>query len=49
VPDFVARLDGEVRRRILRRTDRPVDVPGGIAGEAGLVGAALLALSGGPE
>ncbi|EYD74211.1 N-acetylmannosamine kinase [Rubellimicrobium mesophilum DSM 19309] len=45
VPELVARLDGEVRRRILRRADRPVVVPGRIAGEAGLVGAALLALS----
>jgi N-acetylglucosamine kinase len=48
VPDLVARLDAEVRRRILRRTDRPLVVPGEIVPEAGLVGAALLALSAAP-
>jgi len=48
VKEFVARLDREVRRRILRRTDRPLVVPGEIAPEAGLVGAALLALLAAP-
>lgn len=46
VPEFVAALDTAVRRRILRRTDRPLLVPGQVAGEPGLVGAAILALSG---
>lgn len=45
VGELVARLDREVRSRILRRTDQPLVVPGEIAPEAGLVGAALLALS----
>lgn len=49
VRKFVARLDEEVRSRILRRTERPLVVPGEIAFEAGLVGAALLAQAGGPE
>lgn len=43
--EFIARLDGEVRKRVLRRADRPLVVPGEIAIEAGLVGAALLARS----
>ena len=45
ITEFVARLDREVRKRILRRTERPIVVPGTIVPEAGLVGAALLALS----
>ncbi|WP_210526719.1 ROK family protein [Rubellimicrobium arenae] len=49
VRPFVSRLDAEVRARILRRTDRPIVVPGEIEVEAGLVGAALLALSEGSE
>ena len=39
---FVARLDTEVRKRILRTTDRPLLVQGELEGEPGLVGAALL-------
>lgn len=49
VREFVARLDEDVRSRILRRTERPLVVPGEIAIEAGLVGAALLAQAGGRE
>ncbi len=43
VREFVSRLDDQVRSRILRRTERPLVVPGEIAVEAGLIGAALLA------
>jgi N-acetylglucosamine kinase len=42
-PDLIARLDGAVRARILRKTDRPLLVPGTVTPEPGLVGAALLA------
>ena len=49
VKEFVARLDAEVRKRILRPTDRPLVVPGEILPEAGLVGAALLALAAAPR
>jgi N-acetylglucosamine kinase len=48
VTELVARLDREVRSRILRRADRPLVVRGEIVPEAGLVGAALLALSAAP-
>lgn len=39
---LVARLDREVRARILRRTDAPLVVPAQLAVEPGLVGAAIL-------
>lgn len=39
---LVARLDREVRDRILRRTDSPLVVPAQLAVEPGLVGAAIL-------
>lgn len=44
VRPLVERLDEAVRRRILRRLDRPLVVPAKLAGEPGLVGAALLGL-----
>lgn len=44
-PRFIARLDAEVRRRILRRLDSPLVVPGELAIDPGLVGAALLGFS----
>ncbi|UYN99412.1 MAG: ROK family protein [Devosia sp.] len=44
VAPLVTALDEAVRRRILRRLDRPLVVPAGIA-EPGLVGAAILGLS----
>lgn len=44
-PRFIARLDAEVRRRILRRLDTPLVVPGELALDPGLVGAALLGFS----
>ena len=40
---LVARLDGEVRRRILRRSDKSLLVPGTRSIEPGLLGAAILA------
>lgn len=39
---LVERLDREVRRRILRATDAPLVVQGKLAGDPGLIGAALL-------
>lgn len=39
---LIERLDEEVRRRILRRTDGPLVVPGELKVEPGLVGAAIL-------
>ncbi|HEY9009641.1 MAG TPA: ROK family protein [Devosia sp.] len=39
---LIERLDEEVRRRILRRTDRPLVVPGELKVEPGLIGAAIL-------
>jgi len=44
VKPLVARLDQAVRRRILRRLDRPLVVSAQLDGEPGLVGAALLGL-----
>lgn len=44
VPALIARLDGAVRQRILRRLDTPLVVPAQLTGEPGLIGAALLAL-----
>ena len=41
-PELVAALDVEVRKRILRSTDRPLVVPAQLTVEPGLVGAALL-------
>lgn len=41
---LVAALDREVRRRILRRFDRPLIVPAQCAIEPGLIGAAILGL-----
>ncbi len=43
VPALVAALDDAVRRRILRRLDRPLLVPSRHGGVAGLIGGALLA------
>lgn len=42
---LIAALDVEVRRRILRRFDRPLVVPAQCSIEPGLVGAAILGLS----
>lgn len=39
---LIAALDGEVRKRILRRTDRPLVVPAHLSVEPGFVGAAIL-------
>jgi N-acetylglucosamine kinase len=44
-PQFIARLDKEVRRRILRRLDTPLVVPATLSLDPGLVGAAILGLS----
>ncbi len=44
VAPLIERLDIAVRRRILRRLDRPLVVPARLGGEPGLVGAALLGL-----
>lgn len=43
--DLVAALDEQVRRRILRATDRPLVVPAQLSVDAGLVGAASLGFS----
>lgn len=40
--EFVALLDQEVRKRILRATDGPLVVPAALPGDPGLVGAGLL-------
>jgi len=42
---LVARLDGAVRERILRKIDRPLVVPAQLTVDAGLIGAASLAFS----
>ena len=42
---LVARLDAAVRQRILRHIDRPLVVPAQLTVDAGLIGAASLALS----
>ena len=42
---LLAELDREVRKRILRHTDRPLVVPGRLDIEPGLVGAAILGVS----
>jgi N-acetylglucosamine kinase len=44
-PQFIARLDQEVRRRMLRRLDTAIVVPGELSLDPGLVGAAILGLS----
>lgn len=44
-PEFIARLDHEVRRRTLRRLDTPLVVPGSLSLDPGLVGAAILGFS----
>lgn len=44
-PRFIARLDEAVRARILRRLDTPLVVPGELALDPGLIGAALLGFS----
>jgi N-acetylglucosamine kinase len=41
---LIARLDQEVRARILRKTDAPIIVPGRAGAEPGLIGAAWLGL-----
>lgn len=41
-PRFIARLDQEVRRRIMRRLDTPLVVPGELSLNPGLIGVALL-------
>jgi N-acetylglucosamine kinase len=43
--DLVARLDSAVRKRILRKIDRPLVVPAHLTVDAGLIGAASLAYS----
>lgn len=45
VPEFVALLDTEVRKRILRRPSEPLVVPSQLTVEPGLVGAAILGLT----
>ncbi|MCY1553749.1 hypothetical protein D9M68_902650 [compost metagenome] len=42
---LIARLDGAVRARILRRIARPLVVPARLTVDAGLIGAASLAWS----
>ncbi|KQR78198.1 N-acetylglucosamine kinase [Rhizobium sp. Leaf384] len=49
VTPLVEAIDRTVRSRILRRFDRPLVVPGECRIEPGLIGAALLALDGGPR
>lgn len=44
-PRFIARLDEAVRARLLRRLDTPLVVPGGLALDPGLIGAAVLGFS----
>lgn len=44
-PQFIALLDGEVRRRILRTRDTPLVVPGKLSLDPGLIGAAILGFS----
>lgn len=44
-PRFIARLDEAVRARILRRLDTPLVVPGELAFDPGLIGAAVLGFS----
>ncbi|PXA99206.1 N-acetylglucosamine kinase [Nostoc sp. 3335mG] len=44
---LIQRLDAAVRPRILRRLDRPLVVPAELTADAGLIGAAALALAGG--
>lgn len=44
-PRFIARLDEAVRARILRRLGRPLVVPGELAFDPGLIGAAVLGFS----
>ncbi|WP_275787115.1 ROK family protein [Pararhizobium gei] len=46
VAPLIAALDTAVRARILRRFDRPLVVPGACRIEPGLIGAAILGLSG---
>ena len=46
VPALIALLDGAVRAKLLRRTDRPLLVPAALTVEPGLVGAALAGLAG---
>lgn len=46
VPELIALIDQRVRARILRQTDRPLVVPGRCTVEPGLIGAAILGLSG---
>jgi N-acetylglucosamine kinase len=41
-PELIAALDVEVRKRVLRSTDRPLVVPAQLTVEPGLVGAAIL-------
>jgi N-acetylglucosamine kinase len=45
---FIERLDAAVRRRILRKADAPLVVPGTCRPEPGLIGAAILGLGGSP-
>ena len=44
-PQFIARLDAEVRQRMLRRLETPLVVPGKLTMDPGLVGAAILGFS----
>ncbi len=44
VPALIARLDGAVRARVLRRTERPLVVPAECKVEPGLIGAAEAAI-----
>ena len=44
-PQFIARLDAEVRPRMLRRLATPLVVPGQLSLDPGLVGAAILGFS----
>lgn len=46
VPELIALIDERTRARILRKTDRPLVVPGACRVEPGLIGATILALSG---
>ena len=44
VPSLISRIDSELRRKILRKFDRPIVVPAACRVEPGLIGAAILGL-----
>jgi N-acetylglucosamine kinase len=46
VPQLIARIDDQVRKRILRHVGTPLVVPGKLGVESGLIGAAIIGLNG---